>query len=151
MLEIFIALIIFCLDQITKFFVVSNMHTGQSIDIINNIFSLTYVQNTGVAFGMLNNNNFLIIILLMIVFPILIYFVRKDLKQVYAKYKKSLIFRLAIGFFVGGALGNIVDRVFRGYVVDMFDFRVWPVFNVADSFICIAIGIFCWLLVFRRS
>ncbi|MCP3659235.1 MAG: signal peptidase II [Bacteroidetes bacterium] len=151
MLEIIIAIIVFILDFFSKVLVLDQMQLAESIEVIPKIFHLTYVQNTGLAFGMLNGNNTFLLILLLGVFPILVFFMRKDLRSNYLKYKHIILFRLSVGFFLGGAFGNIFDRIFRGYVIDMFDFLIWPVFNIADSFICIAMVIFSYYLIIAKG
>ena len=151
MLEIITAIIIFCIDLFSKTLVLKNMYLGESLELIPNIFHLTYVQNTGVAFGVMHGKNILVLNLLLILFPILLFFMRNEIKHFYDSYKQFILFRLAVGFFIAGALGNIFDRIFRGFVVDMFDFLIWPVFNVADSFICISIIIFAYFMVFRKK
>lgn len=112
------------LDQLTKW-----IFNSLDIDlaVINNILHLTLVRNTGAGFGILKGSSFLIWIGLIVIGGIL-YF--------YDKMSKEDVVPLAL--ILGGAFGNLIDRVFRGYVVDFIDFRIWPVFNVAD--IALTIG-----------
>jgi len=128
---IFVSLII---DQIIKFFVENNLY-GKSIDIIENIFSLTYVQNKGAAWGIFSGNDWILKIFAPILIILVIIFVYKTCKN-----NLEFIFG---GLIVGGAIGNLLDRIIRGYVVDFLDFKFWPVFNFAD--ICIVLG--CLLLI----
>lgn len=134
MIILVISFMVICLDQLTKFLVVKNLH-GSSIDIIENIFSLTYVENRGAAWGFLSNNNWLLMILIPVFILIIIWYLVKFNNNRYELIAGSLI--------VGGAIGNYIDRIFRGFVVDFFDFKVWPVFNIAD----IAIVLGCILMI----
>lgn len=133
---IFTGMIIFTmlLDQLSKLIVLRTMEQGQSIPIINNIFHLTYIQNPGAAFGLLAYRTaFFIVTTLAIVLGIIIFYRRLG--------KKRGIFPVAMGLVVGGALGNLIDRLRYGKVVDFFDFRVWPVFNIADTAIVVGAGL----------
>lgn len=136
-----IALIILIIDIISKLVVSNLMLENQSIRIIDNLFYITYVRNTGVAFSLLEGNVFLIVIMTLIVIVLLV------------KYINSKCFNLVesiiYGFVVGGAIGNLIDRIFYGYVVDFFDVYIFgydfPIFNVAD--IAIVLGIMFLLII----
>ena len=123
-------LLIFVLDRISKIWALSSLKEIGNIDVLP-FFKLTYVQNTGAAFGIFQNGNTLLIFVSLIVLFALI----KYRKDIFILGKTS-----AFGwvFVIGGALGNLYDRIFIGYVIDYFNFIVWPVFNVADS--CITSG-----------
>ena len=134
--------IILILDQWTKYLIVSNFKLGESINIIDYFFNLTYVRNRGAAFGMLSNlsPNFrdplFIFIPIIVLIIIGIIFIRIKPHQVLIAVSLTLI--------MGGAIGNLIDRLKYGYVVDFLDFHWkatyhWPAFNVADS--CIVIGV----------
>lgn len=122
------ALIILCLDQASKFIVVRNLSLNQSIPVIKNIFHLTLVHNRGAAFGVFKNQVSWFI--LTSIFAIVLIFLNFN-KPRHALYNFSL------GLILAGAAGNLIDRLFLGYVVDFLDFRIWPVFNIADSSITI--------------
>lgn len=125
-----IATAVFAVDFWLKSYLYSNF-SFQSIPLIKNIFHITLVLNTGAAFGILqNNSNFLIFISIFFIL-ILIFLVNYD-------KIKSKLFLIACGLIIGGALSNLWDRIFLGYVIDYIDLRIWPVFNVSDS--CITIG-----------
>lgn len=127
----FIVLFILSLDQLAKFFVVKNLQLNQSLPVIKNIFHLTLVHNRGAAFGILKNQA-LLFIFTSVVAIVLIYFnLKQNKKQPFSLYRLGLILIFA------GALGNLIDRLFLGYVIDFLDFRIWPVFNIADSSITI--------------
>ncbi len=119
-------ILIVVFDQLFKYLVISNFNPGESLPVINNVFHLTYVQNTGAAFGVLRDRSDLFILITLIVIIGLFYYFRR------MKYNDSW-FKLASGLVLGGAIGNLIDRIRLGYVVDYLDFRIWPVFNLADS------------------
>jgi signal peptidase II len=121
------------LDQITKMLVVNGMALYESIPLIKNVLSFTYIHNYGAAWGMLSDHRWVFIVvtaLAIIVMPIFLY-----------KYRNlHWMFGLSLSLIIGGAIGNMIDRVFLGYVVDFIQatFIDFPVFNVAD--ICVVCG-----------
>ncbi len=132
------AVVIFVLsfDQITKFFIARNLSLNQSVPIIDGVFHLTLIHNRGAAFGMLKNQAPLFIFTSILAIA-LIYLSLKG-----NKHKK--FYSLCLSLILAGALGNLIDRLFWGYVIDFLDFRIWPVFNVADSAITIAAVMLGW-------
>ncbi len=133
-----IVLVIFSLDQLTKFLITKTLFLHQSVPVINGIFHITLVRNPGAAFGMLKNQLYLFI-LTSIGAIILILL---DLKG--HRGKKLNIYSLALSFILAGALGNLVDRIRFGCVIDFLDFRIWPVFNIADSAITVGAVLLGW-------
>ncbi|GAB6100706.1 signal peptidase II [Halanaerocella petrolearia] len=134
-------LITLVLDQVTKYMIVKEFILYQSMPIIENIFHLTYVQNRGAAFGILQGRVSFFIIVTLLLIAVLIYFLRELPLD-------NFLNCFALGLAIAGAIGNLIDRVRLGYVIDFFDFRVWPVFNIADSAIVVAVIIFSyWMLV----
>ena len=121
------------IDQITKMIVVNTMTLYQSIPVIENIFSFTYIHNYGAAWGMLSDHRWVFILVTavaIIVMPIFLY-----------KYRNlHFMFGFSLSLIIGGAIGNMIDRIFLGYVVDFLEatFIDFPVFNVAD--ICVVCG-----------
>lgn len=121
------------LDQITKMLVVNGMALYESIPLIKNVLSFTYIHNYGAAWGMLSDHRWVFIVvtaLAIIVMPIFLY-----------KYRNlHWMFGLSLSLIIGGAIGNMIDRIFLGYVVDFIQatFIDFPVFNVAD--ICVVCG-----------
>ena len=101
-----------------------------------------YIENPGAAFGLLANQRVFFIVITTIILLAVIYFY-KQLKG------PHLLLRIALGMVVGGALGNLVDRVRMGTVTDFFDFRIWPVFNIADSAIVLGMIYISYQLLFR--
>lgn len=103
----------------------NNLQPGQSIPVITNIFHITYIKNTGAAFGILGNYTFLLIIASIVILVLFFLFVKTYSFD-------NLWFKAASAFIIGGAAGNLIDRVRLGFVIDFLDFRIWPVFNIAD-------------------
>jgi len=106
------------------------MLLGESLPIFPPVFYITYILNPGAAFGMLaNRTTFFIVLSLLVIVAVLVMY----------RYlpKEKTLMTLAIGLVLGGALGNLIDRVRLGRVIDFLDFRVWPIFNLADSAIVI--------------
>ena len=134
-------ILIIGLDQLTKFILNNNLVLNSPYPVIKGVFYLTLVHNKGAAFGILKNQ-LLLFILSSILAIILIYFNLKKSKN----QKKLFLNDLALGLILSGAIGNLIDRLFLGYVVDFLDFRVWPVFNVADSAITVGAVLLGWSL-----
>ena len=133
-IKIFIIIFLVFFDQITKLFIENNFSLFESF-YINSFFSITFVVNYGFAFGFLNNpNSNQVIISILILFIIL-----------YISYlmlvNNNKIISLSFTVIIAGAIGNLFDRISRGYVVDFLDFNIsnyhWPAFNLADSYISI--------------
>ena len=117
-----------------KWIVVSHMEWGESIPLIPNVFHLTYILNPGAAFGILAYQRWFFLLIVLILFGAFFAF-RKRIP------KEPVYFPAAIGMLLGGALGNAIDRVRLSGVIDFFDFRIWPIFNVADIFICVGVAL----------
>ncbi len=129
-------------DQIVKMIVASTMTIGQSFALIPGFVNITYVQNTGAAFSLFSNATWVLAILSGVMAVVVIYLLFK-----YKNQFKSKLFNVSMAFIAGGAIGNLIDRVAHGYVIDMleFDFVNFAIFNVADSFVCIGavmLGVF---------
>lgn len=139
---IFLSIFIAGLDLITKYQVQKRMNPFESVPIIKNVFHITYVQNTGAAFSILSGRIFLFILASIIIICAIIFILIK-----YPIKQKTL--GIALAMVLGGAAGNFIDRIRYGYVVDFFDFRIWPVFNVADCAIVIGTVILGYFLLFR--
>ena len=129
-------------DQFTKALVMKSMVPGESIPIVQDIFHLTYVLNPGAAFGILSNQRMFLLITGVVLIAAAAYF--------YPLLKKSDVYlRLGATAILSGAVANLIDRAQTGYVVDFFDFRIWPVFNVADIAIVIGMGFMIYAILFR--
>ena len=125
--------LIVVVDQLSKAYIQSNMYLGESIPILQDIFHITYILNPGAAFGLFADQTFFFIGLAVLMVAAAIWFYP-------AIKKESAWMQAGIGLLLGGAVGNLIDRVLIGKVVDFFDFRIWPIFNIAD--ICIVCGAF---------
>lgn len=133
---ILLSILFLCLDIFSKQMVIHFMVENQTIQIISHFFSLTYVKNTGVAFSMLSGNLTFILMMSVLVVGVLVYF---------AKNRESgQLENLCYSMILGGALGNFLDRIFYGYVIDFLDFTLFgfkmAIFNVAD--VLIVCGVF---------
>ncbi len=133
-----IAVICTLLDQIIKNILFLLLSFDSAIEVIPNFFSLTLVQNTGAAFSILSSNTLFLVFVSIVSLSLIYYCFIKD--KVLVKVEEYLY-----GILVGGILGNLIDRVIRGYVIDYLDFNIFgynfPVFNLADIFIMISIGL----------
>ena len=129
---------ILILDQLTKFLAASKLTA--SLPIIKNVFHLTLTTNTGAGFGILKNFNSALIWVSIFVIGMILYY--------YDQIKGNRT-AVAVGLILGGIVGNLIDRIRLGYVVDFLDFRVWPIFNIADS--AITIGIFLIIIYYWKK
>ena len=136
-MSFFIVCFIVLIDQISKIFIHQSMDLYQSVIIIPSLLDFTYIRNEGIAFGI----NFEGSRIFFIVFPIIITFYLISLLR--DKEFQSTSSQISLLLIIGGAIGNITDRIFRGYVVDFIDFHIngvhWYVFNIADSSVTIGL------------
>ncbi len=132
-----VALLVIIIDQLTKYYVVENFYLGESVPVIENIFHWTYILNPGAAFGMLEGSRWFFVVIAVAVIGGMFYF-KKDI----CEGGKMMQFGAAL--FAGGAIGNLIDRARSGLVIDFFDFRIWPIFNVADIAICVGVALILW-------
>ncbi len=136
-----VAAFVLVADQITKSLSVRFLvdQPEQSVPILGDFARLTYVSNRGAAFGILQDRTIFFVIVGLVVIGVIL-----------ASYRyfpvTSVPLRLALGLQLGGAIGNLVDRVRFGYVVDFIDVAIWPVFNLADSAIVVGVGILAFHL-----
>lgn len=144
MYEIIIALLI-GLDQIIKVWALNSLKEIGSIPVIGNIFNLTYVENRGAAFGMLQNNQIIFIVVALAASCYGIYYLHTK--------KVNNVGKVGIILIISGAIGNLIDRVRLGFVVDYLDFHIiWNyVFNLADCFVVIGTVFLCIYIVFLEQ
>lgn len=126
------AALVLLADQATKAFVIQHLAPDESMVAIPHTLWWTFVENTHGAFGLFGNSAVLLVLMAIVVLGVFWFAFREAARD-------SLVIRIAFGAIVGGAIGNILDRVHYHYVVDFIDLRWWPVFNVADS--CISVGV----------
>ncbi len=134
-----IAAISIMIDQIVKIIIRTKMKLNTSIPLIPNIFNLTYVENKGAAFSILQNTQIFLIIIGLVFLYVIDYYIKKE-----KKFDKLNI--IALGLIIGGIIGNLVDRILLHAVVDYLDFTLinFPIFNIADS--CITIGVILFII-----
>lgn len=131
-----LAFFIILADQVTKHLVEKTLHLGQSIPVIPDYLHITLVKNPGAIFGVMAHGRWFFIGVTLVALVIL-FFLMRDFKG----YKFS---RLGLTLIVSGAIGNLMDRIRFGYVVDFLDLRVWPVFNIADVVLCLGAALFLY-------
>jgi len=133
----YLSLLIVIIDQISKFIVHKYMNLYDSISIIPYLLDFTYIRNEGIAFGIYFEGGKIFFIILPIFITIYLFYL---LKNEEFQDKQS---QIALYLIIAGAIGNIIDRIFRGYVVDFIDFHInglhWYVFNVADTSVTIGL------------
>ncbi len=140
----FISFFICLADQVTKLFVVRFFVPGESRAVIPPAFHLTYVQNIGAAFGLFKGQQWLFLVCSIVVSGWII-------RELIRREKLVTLTATAYALVLGGAAGNLIDRVRLGYVIDFLDFRVWPVFNIGDSAITIGVALLIWHSLFSKS
>jgi len=127
------------LDQLSKWLVNTKLKEIGTYPIIEGVFHLHYLENRGAAFGIFQDQRlFFIAITIVITGGILWYLTRYP--------QDSLLLTMALSLIAGGAIGNLIDRILYGYVVDFFDFQFFPVFNIADSAIVIGQGLLIYYI-----
>lgn len=130
-----LSLIFLIVDQISKILVVKFLDLN-SVTVIKNFFYLTYTNNTGAAFSILTDKRIFLVLVGIIIIILLIYYLKKH--QI-----KNTINKIAFALVIGGSLGNLIDRIIRGSVVDFIDIKIFsynfPIFNLADTFITIGV------------
>ena len=131
-ISLIIGLLIVAADQIIKYLVTAYLQPVGSITVIDNLFSLTYVENRGVAFGMFSGMRWIFIALTVVIMALVIFYMFK-------KRPESKLFYVCVPLIIGGGIGNLIDRVFYGYVIDYLSVSFFPpVCNFADY--CITVG-----------
>lgn len=145
LLPILITAVLVGIDQGTKLWALQSLKPIHNMTLVEGFMDLTFVENRGVAFGMFSGQRWPILVLTGAIIGVLVYYYRHmpDTKE-YNLVRKAMILVLA------GAFGNIIDRIFRGYVVDFFEFTFfsWPVFNVADIYVVAGVILLMILILF---
>ncbi len=142
-----VAAMVLLLDQASKYIVLSNLSLGEMwnpIPFLRPFFTITHVTNTGAAFGLFRDHGTLFsIVAFVVVAGILVFYRYLPADQFWL--------RVSLGLQLGGAVGNLLDRVRLGRVVDFVDFKIWPVFNLADTAIVVGVGILAFYLLFSKE
>ena len=147
-LYIIAALVMIVLDQVVKYWALTSLQAQHTIPLIENVFHLTYVENRGAAFSLLAQfDSRWIFVALAVIITIVIFIVLR------IDYIQTALGRWSLVLVAAGALGNAIDRVIHGFVVDLFEFRLihFPVFNVADIFICVGGVLFVIYFMFQHK
>lgn len=131
------------LDQITKFFALRFLQLNTPIPLVENILNLTLVHNRGAAFGIFQKQLLLFVLISFFAIGLILYNLKNK--------TNSFILKLSLSLILGGCIGNLIDRLRFGFVVDFLDLRVWPVFNIADSVIVIGALFLTWELCFKKN
>lgn len=134
-----LVIIVVILDQLSKVLTLKYLKPIRDIPIIKNIFHLTYVENRGAAFGILQNQKLFFVVFSFLILGAIWFYARNN--------KLNKVMKIGFSLVAGGAIGNLIDRIRLGFVVDYFNFNLinFPVFNIADSAVVIGtilIGIF---------
>ncbi|NQT47234.1 MAG: signal peptidase II [Candidatus Omnitrophica bacterium] len=132
-----LGLAVFLVDRVTKIITLTYLTIGDSTPLIKGVFHLTLVENRGGAFGLFKGVPIVFLIVSLVTLLLII-----GLSQRIAR--RPAPFRISLGLIAGGAAGNLFDRIAFGHVIDFLDFRVWPVFNIADSAITIGVALLLW-------
>ena len=130
------------LDQLTKWLAVVNLQGEPSFPLWREVLHFTYTENTGMAFGMLKDHRWVFMVFSTVsIIALIVYLFRF--------HPESRWMQVSMAFIIGGGIGNMIDRIFLGYVVDFIDFTLinFAIFNIADSFVCIGAGIMIVYLV----
>ena len=148
MLVFLLGIIVLVLDQLTKQAVRAHLVYNQKIPVIDGFFNLVYVRNDGAAWNILSGHSIILILISLAVLVALFVYRKRFLQD-------GLLHKVLLGLLVGGIAGNLVDRIRFGWVTDFLDFHLgdfyhYPSFNVADSAICIAIGLYVMINVLQE-
>lgn len=139
MLVLLLGLAIVLVDQLTKQWIRSAFTHNDSFPVIDGFFNLVYVRNDGAAWNFMSGHGLILILISLVVLVLLVIYRRTFLQE-------GVLYRVLLGLMVGGIVGNLIDRIRFGWVTDFLDFQFgsyhYPSFNVADSAICIAVGLY---------
>ncbi|SYX82598.1 signal peptidase II [Paenibacillus alvei] len=134
-----IAFFVLLIDQVSKWLIATNLQLREKISVIGDFFLITSHRNTGAAFSILENQRWFFIVITIVVVIGLVWYMQK------IKHQSGVILPLGLSLILGGAIGNFIDRLLTGEVVDFLQFNfgsyTFPIFNVADMGICIGVGL----------
>lgn len=147
-----VSVIAFLLDRISKIIMVNNVFKiesltadsyAPSVTIIDKVLNFSYVGNEGVAFGMLQHNKWLLILLCIVILAVIGYIIYKTKPE-------SMLEKVSYGMIIGGAIGNVYDRIAHGFVIDFIDVKFidYPTFNIADCFVVVGAVMLCIFVLF---
>lgn len=138
-------ILLILLDQFTKYLAVVHLFQQEPIEIFPGVFELHFLKNKGAAFGIMQNQKYFFVVITSILVMLMIYLLVRI-----PETKKNIILSLTIGLLISGAIGNLIDRIRLGYVIDFFYFKLidFPIFNVADCYVVVAVIILMLLILF---
>lgn len=137
-----ILLSVIFVDQITKYLAYVFLQPQNTIPVINNFFYLTYLENADAAFDILNNKPWFIIVFTAIIIIAFIFYANK-------RWYANTLVKIGAALIIGGAVGNLIDRIRLGYVIDFLDFDILPIFNIADIAAVAGTIIIAFMLIFK--
>ena len=139
MMFLLVALVVFILDRASKVAIQHNLALGEHVSVVGDLLWFDHSQNTGIAFSLATSHSSIVFVFDVLAILFILYLARRAPRG-------EPWMRLGLGLVLGGAIGNVVDRVLAGSVTDWIDFRVFPVFNVADSAITVGAILIAWRL-----
>ena len=144
-LPIIVIALLTSLDQFTKFVIKSKFKLSESKEVIKKVFAITYIQNKGAAWGVMQGKRIFFLILTVLVVIGCFYILYNIIDN-----RKYIMLTICVIFLISGAVGNMIDRFKLGYVVDFFDFKLidFPVFNVADIYVTVSLFLILFLMIF---
>ena len=143
-MPILLCIAVLVADQLSKLYIQSSMTLGMSVPVVPHVFHITYILNPGAAFGILANQRWFFLLTGFALIAAAVYFYAWIRQQhAYIRYGTSLL--------LGGAAGNLFDRILGSGVVDFLDFRIWPVFNLADIAIVAGVGCIIYAVLFKMK
>ena len=131
------------LDQLSKYLIVTSLALGESMPVIDGFLQFTYTLNQGASFSILQGQRVIFIIVTLLVLGLIFFLLRKIPQDM-------RLFRAFIALFCGGTIGNFIDRLHSGAVIDFIDLGWFPIFNIADSCICVSAVAICLMLLFGK-
>ena len=129
-------------DQLIKKLIVNTMALYESIPVLQDVFHITYIRNTGAAFSIMEGQISVLILLPVVMITAAVVF------MIIKRRTAHPLLMTSVAMIAGGGIGNLIDRVALGYVVDYLDFRVFPIFNAADIFVCVGCGLLILYVLF---
>lgn len=138
------AMVVLAADRVTKLLITELFSLGESVPVVGNVLHWTFVMNRGAAFGMLEGSRWLFIAIAVMVLCGGFYF-REDILQ------QDWLTQVGVACFGAGAMGNLIDRTLFGGVIDFIDFRIWPVFNVADMAVCFGVACIIGSMIWKKE
>ena len=146
MIVILAIVLMVLVDQAVKYWALTELSVQGSIPLVDGVFHLTYVENRGAAFGILQDQRWLFLLMTPVILAVLAYLLHKQ-------YIRTRIGRLSLYLIAAGAVGNLIDRAWHGFVVDLFDFRLihFPVFNVADIYVVVGVLLFFYYYLIQHD